>query len=192
MKRISTLVFALVLVGFLLWGCLPQFAQNETSNPASTPRVFLTVTPKNDVQVLPRTTRPNILLIITDDLDEELGTIKYMPHLQELMFSRGLSLADFFISEPLCCPSRSTFLRGQYTHNHGVYRNDPPNGGFEEFYYLQNETSTVATWLQAAGYKTVLLGKYLNGYPFREDRSYVPVGWDEWYSAAKGSPFCWL
>jgi arylsulfatase A-like enzyme len=34
-----------------------------------------------------------------------------------------------------------------------------------------------------------MLGKYLNGYPFPEDRSYVPVGWDEWYSSVKGSPF---
>ncbi len=188
-KRISILVLALALAGLLFWGCLPQFVQNGTAEPTSTPRVFLTITPKDDVQILPKTTRPNILLIISDDLDEELGTIKYMPHLQELMFSRGLSLADFFISEPLCCPSRSTFLRGQYTHNHGIYRNDSPHGGFEEFYYLQNESSTLATWLQAAGYRTVLLGKYLNGYPFREDRTYVPVGWDEWYSAAKGSPF---
>ncbi len=189
MKRISTLVLALILMGFLLWGCLPQFAQGGTAGPTSTPRVFLTITPKDDVQVLPKTTRPNILLIITDDLDKELGTIQFMPHLQALMVSQGLSLDDFFISEPLCCPSRSTFLRGQYTHNHGIYRNDPPHGGFEEFYYLQNESSTLATWLQAAGYRTVLLGKYLNGYPFREDRTYVPVGWDEWYSAAKGSPF---
>jgi arylsulfatase A-like enzyme len=141
------------------------------------------------VQVLPKANRPNFLFILTDDLDADLGTISYMPYLQELLVSQGLTVDDFFVSQPLCCPARATLLRGQYTHNHGVYRNDQPNGGFEEFYSLQNESSTLATWLQAAGYRTVLLGKYLNGYPFSEDRSYVPVGWNEWYSSVKGSPF---
>jgi len=183
MKRI----FMVAWLGIFLFGCLPFTSQ--VPNPTKTPRVFLTITPQADVQVLPKTNRPNILFILTDDLDAELGTIKYMPHLQELMVSQGLTINDFFISEPLCCPSRSTFLRSQYTHNHHVYRNDPPNGGFEQFYALKNESSTLATWLQAAGYRTALFGKYLNGYPFPEDRSYVPVGWNEWYSASKGSPF---
>ena len=177
---------ALILLIVLLAGCLPG---RSTPNATATPRAILTITPQSDVTVLQKTVRPNIVFILTDDLDLELGTIQYMPHLQELMVAQGLTVNDFFISQPLCCPARTTFLRGQYTHNHGVYRNDQPSGGFEEFYSLEHESSTVATWLQAAGYRTVLLGKYLNGYPFPEDRTYVPVGWDEWYSAAKGSPF---
>ena len=177
----------LLIAGSLLWGCLP--VAGKAPDATRTPRAILTITPREDVRVIPKTKRPNILFIISDDLDLELGTIGYMPHLQELMVSQGLTIEDFFISQPVCCPSRSTFLRGQFTHNHKVFRNDQPNGGFEEFYFLQNESSTLATWLQAADYRTVLLGKYLNGYPFSEDRSYVPVGWDEWYSAVKGSPF---
>jgi len=153
------------------------------------PRVFLTITPLNDVGVIDKARRPNFLFILTDDLDLELGTIQYMPHLQELLVAQGLTLNDFFISHTLCCPSRSTFLRGQYTHNHGVYRNELPNGGFGQAYYLGNEASTIGTWLQAAGYRTVLLGKYLNEYPFPEDRTYVPVGWNEWYVGAKGNPY---
>ncbi len=180
-------ILGTLLIGVLLFGCFPVVSQ--VPNPTKMPRVFLTITPQSDMQVLPKTDRPNILFILTDDLDAELGTINYMPHLQELLVSQGLTVDNFFISQPLCCPSRSTFLRGQYTHNHGVYRNDPPNGGFEQFYTLKNESSTLATWLKAAGYRTALFGKYLNGYPFPEDRSYVPVGWDEWYSASKGSPF---
>ena len=181
MRRFFTL-----LLGLFLVGCVAS--ATDQPEPAKTPRSVLTVTPLDDVQVIPRAERPNILFIITDDLDLELGTINYMPHLQELMTARGLTVEDYFISNPLCCPSRATFLRGQFTHNHGVYRNDPPNGGFEEFYSLGRESSTLATWLQAAGYRTVLLGKYLNGYPFPEDKSYVPAGWNEWYSAAKGNP----
>lgn len=182
MKRVC----ALILLVVFLAGCLPV---RSTPDATRTPRVLLTITPLADVKVLQKTNRPNIVFILTDDLDLELGTIQYMPHLQELMVAQGLTVNDFFISQPLCCPSRATFLRGQYTHDHGVYRNDQPSGGFEEFYNLKHESSTVATWLQTAGYRTVLLGKYLNGYPFPEDRTYVPVGWDEWYSAAKGSPF---
>ena len=183
MKRI---VF-LLLAGSLLLGCVP--ALGDVPDATRTPRAVLTITPLADVQIIPKTRRPNILFIISDDLDLELGTLNYMPHLQELLVSQGLTVENFFVSLPACCPSRSTFLRGQFTHNHKVFRNDQPNGGFEEFYDLQHESSTLATWLQAAGYRTVLLGKYLNGYPFSEDRSYVPVGWDEWYSAVKGSPF---
>lgn len=179
-------IFALIWLVVFLVSCLPL---GQTADPTKTPRAVLTITPQADVQVLPKTDRPNILFILTDDLDLELGTLDYMPHLQELMVAQGLTLEDYFISQPICCPSRATLLRGQYTHNHGVYRNDQPNGGFEEFYSLQNESSTLATWLQAAGYRTVMLGKYLNGYPFPEDRSYVPVGWNEWYSSVKGSPF---
>lgn len=176
-----------ILASVLFAGCSPK--TGTSPEPTRTPRAVLTITPQDDVQVIPKTKRPNILFIMADDLDLELGTINYMPHLQELMTAQGLTVNDYFVSQPLCCPSRATFLRGQFTHNHGVYRNDPPNGGFEEFYALKHESSTLATWLQTAGYRTVLLGKYLNGYPFSEDRSYVPVGWDAWYSAAKGNPF---
>ena len=177
----------LVLLSVLVFGCAPLAGSLPESG--STPRAVLTITPQDDVRVLPKTDRPNILFLLADDLDSELGTINYMPNLQKLLVAQGLTVEDYFISHPLCCPARATFLRGQFTHNHKVYRNDQPNGGFEEFYFLGHESSTLATWLKAAGYRTVLLGKYLNGYPFPEDRSYVPVGWDEWYSAAKGSPF---
>jgi arylsulfatase A-like enzyme len=100
-----------------------------------------------------------------------------------------LTIRDFLINTPLCCPSRACILRGQYTHNHGVYSNTAPSGGFGRFYALQDETSTLATWLQQAGYRTALIGKYLNGYPFPEDREYIPPGWTEWDSPVKGTPY---
>ena len=70
-----------------------------------------------------------------------------------------------------------------------MYTNGPPLGGFEQFDKLQNETSTLATWLQQAGYRTALFGKYLNGYPDPDNRGYVPPGWTDWLSPAKGSPY---
>lgn len=187
MRRVFSAISILVML-VLMFGCGSGSGQNVQADATVTPRSILTITPKSDMQVLPKTNRPNILVIMIDDLDVELGTMNYMPHLQELLVSQGLTVDDFYVSMPLCCPSRAAFLRGQFAHNNGVYRNEQPYGGFEEFYKQQDESSTLATWLQAAGYHTALLGKYFNGYPFREDQTYIPVGWDEWYSSIKGSP----
>ena len=110
-------------------------------------------------------------------------------HLQQLMVSQGLFFNDFLIDTPLCCPSRTSFLRGQYVAKSQVYTNGPPHGGFGQFYQLQHENSTLATWLQQAGYRTALFGKYLNGYPDPDNRGYIPPGWTDWLSPAKGSPY---
>jgi arylsulfatase A-like enzyme len=89
----------------------------------------------------------------------------------------------------LCCPSRTATLRGQYGHNTQILGNMPPSGGFERFFELGEEKSTVATWLQDAGYRTMLAGKYLNGYPMRNNLMYIPPGWTEWYSAMNGNAY---
>ncbi len=142
-----------------------------------------------DIVVLPKENRPNIIFIYTDDLDSKLNTIDYMKNLQELMVAHGTSMGDFLITNPLCCPSRTTILRGQYTHNHQVYNNTPPNGGFVKFKEEGIGDSTLGVWLQAAGYRTALMGKYLNGFPFSDDRLYIPPGWSEWVSHAKQIPY---
>jgi arylsulfatase A-like enzyme len=126
---------------------------------------------------------PNIILIIGDDLDA--NPIAFMPNLQALLVAQGTSFANYFVNVSLCCPSRASMLRGQYAHNHQVLTNRSPNGGYERFRDLGHESSTVAAWLQGAGYRTVLIGKYLNGYP-DHDSTYVPPGWDEWYGVIKG------
>jgi len=142
-----------------------------------------------DVTVVPKSNRPNFLFILVDDLDAKLGSMQYLPRIQELMISQGMTIDNFLISTPVCCPSRSSILRGQYAQNHQVYTNAAPLGGFDKFYALHNETSTLATWLQAAGYRTALFGKYLNGYPFANNSTYIPPGWNEWVSPARGTPY---
>jgi arylsulfatase A-like enzyme len=144
--------------------------------------------PTVPVAVLPRETRPNIVLILVDDLDARLATTDYMPNLQELMIEQGFVIDSFFVSDPTCCPSRATILRGQYAHSHQIYSSTAVQG-FQEFYALGHDSSTVATWLQSAGYRTILLGKYLNGYPLAQDRTYVPQGWEQWFSPARGKPY---
>jgi N-acetylglucosamine-6-sulfatase len=144
--------------------------------------------PTAQVTVVPKSERPNIILILTDDLDRRLNSMEYMPNLQKLMVQNGLSFKDFYITTPTCCPSRTTILRGQYTHNHEIFTSSAVNG-FQRFYLLNYDSSTLATWLQAVGYQTIFLGKYLNGYPIRLDREYVPQGWDEWFSPGRGKPY---
>ena len=122
--------------------------------------------------------KPNIVFILADDMRAD--DFEHMPQTRELLAGQGLTFSNAFVTHSLCCPSRTSILRGQYTHNHQVLTNKDPGGGFEKFQRQGHETSTVATWLQSGGYQTVLLGKYLNGYGLNDPR-YVPPGWDEWY-----------
>ena len=72
--------------------------------------------------------RPNIILIVLDDLDSTVVT--QMPEFQHLVADRGATFANFFVTTPLCAPSRASILRGQYAHNHGMLTNTVPEGGF--------------------------------------------------------------
>ena len=119
--------------------------------------------------------RPNIVFVLTDDQDA--ASMSRMPILKSKLKAQGITFENAFVTNSLCCPARATILRGQYTHNHGIEGNRLPSGGFRRFLKLGRERSTVATWLAARGYKTALVGKYLNQYNVR----YVPPGWDKWY-----------
>ncbi len=120
--------------------------------------------------------KPDIVFILADDM--RLDDFEHMPQTRQLLAEQGLEFQNAFVTHSLCCPSRASILRGQYTHNHQVLIN---NQGFEKFQSQGHEDSTVATWLKSGGYQTVLIGKYLNGYPRRNHETYVPPGWDEWY-----------
>ena len=121
--------------------------------------------------------RPNIVFIFTDDLDT--GSVSVMPKLKSLLIEEGTTFNNAFVTDPLCCPSRATFLRGQYSHNTKIAGNSSPEGGHAKFQRLGLDRSTVATWLDDAGYDTIYLGKYMNGYG--SGTHYIPPGWDRWF-----------
>ena len=124
-------------------------------------------------------TAPNFVVIMVDDLDS--ASVAYMPAVDRFLAERGATFGRFFATTPLCCPSRASLLRGQYAHNHRVLRNTGEDAGFTAFHESGVESDTIATELDAAGYQTALIGKYLNGYASpREESSYVPPGWDFW------------
>jgi arylsulfatase A-like enzyme len=132
-------------------------------------------------QVTPEPERPNIVFILTDD--QRWDTIRgVMPIVESELLARGIEFENAFATNPLCCPSRASILTGLYAHSHGVWDNENgPQGGF----IALDDSSTIATWLQDAGYHTGLVGKYLNGYDVTGG-AYVPPGWDEWYTLMQG------
>src|SRR5215211_6378532 len=118
--------------------------------------------------------RPNILVVMTDD--QAKADVSKMPNVQRLLAKRGTTFADAIDSFPLCCPSRATFITGQYAHNHGVAGNFYPFG----WYGMKNRSNILPAWLQKAGYRTALIGKWLNGYGARDAHGEVPAGFDIW------------
>jgi N-acetylglucosamine-6-sulfatase len=126
--------------------------------------------------------RPNIILVLTDDQSPDTipRTPAVMPKLQGMLedpADHWIRFPSSFDTDPLCCPSRSSILTGQYPHHTGVTTDSGT---------LFDDSSTIATWLRGAGYWTGLVGRYFNKYPFRRE-PFVPPGWDRWAANAGGS-----
>jgi N-acetylglucosamine-6-sulfatase len=126
--------------------------------------------------------RPNVVVLMTDD--QTVESLRVMANVKTLLADQGTTFDSSFASFSLCCPSRATFLTGQYAHNHGVMGNSPPEGGYAKL----DSSNTLPVWLQRAGYHTVHIGKYLNGYP-GSNRTHVPAGWTEWYGSIDPSTY---
>ena len=126
--------------------------------------------------------RPNFVFVLVDDLDATTTpTWDAMVRTKALLKDRGLTFSNAFSPTPICCPARASILTGKYGHNTGVLTNYGDQGGWATFHDRGNEERTFATYLQDAGYRTMLVGKYLNG--IEEDPEHVPAGWSEWYGA---------
>ncbi len=143
----------------------------------------------------PNDDRPNIILINLDDADLDLmspGTIaSRFPSMHRLV-TDGLYFSNLHVTTPKCGPSRACLLRGQHAHRTGIRINNPNNaysngmqGGMPEYIlrgYMEEELSV---WVKRAGYRTMLVGKYLNG-DFVQG---IPPGWDDYYNSLGGSYF---
>jgi N-acetylglucosamine-6-sulfatase len=138
--------------------------------------------------------RPNFVVIQTDDetLEELYQGVRMangveefaMPNTLQLLGEKGMTFNRYYTPYSLCAPSRVSLLTGRYAHNNHVQGNVPPNGGWTGFQSRLAYTHNLATWLQGAGYKTIHIGKILNGYgdPPYSPGTEVPPGWTSWHS----------
>lgn len=123
--------------------------------------------------------RPNVVIILSDD--ERLGLTDAMPVVRNRIQKPGLTFTNYMVPTTLCCPSRASLLTGKFAHGTHVWNNGLPNdppltGGQAGFVEAGNESQTLATVLDASGYETAFVGKYLNGF-FAS--SPTPIGWDK-------------
>jgi N-acetylglucosamine-6-sulfatase len=164
---------AVIAAGLLALLCLLATTGFRSSAAAATPE------------------QPSFVVIQTDDqtLDQLYAAfgqpkLRVMPNTQDLIAKRGETFNRYYVSYPLCCPSRASLLTGRYAHNNGVKGNIQPNGGYFGFSFRGAYTHNLATWLQGAGYRTIHVGKFLNGYgdePYSNGTE-VPPGWSSWHS----------
>jgi arylsulfatase A-like enzyme len=128
----------------------------------------------------PAMARPNVVVLMTDD--QTLASLGSMPQTNALLAAPGTVFEQTTSTFPLCCPSRATALTGQYSHNHQIVHNVGDFGGHRKL----SHANTLPVWLQGAGYRTMHVGRYLNGYEYSDG---VPPGWDEWHGAPHSSAF---
>jgi arylsulfatase A-like enzyme len=150
--------------------------------------------PKSSAQAAETPQRPSFVVIQTDDqtLDELYASfgqpkLQAMPNTLNMIAKRGETFNNYYVSYPLCCPSRVSLLTGRYAHNNGVKGNIQPNGGYFGFSFRAANTHNLAVWLQNAGYRTIHVGKFLNGYgdePY-DNGTTVPPGWTAWHTVLK-------
>jgi len=183
-KQAHGIRLATIAAGALALLCLIAVApqRSATSAAAATP------------EEVPLAERPSFVVIQTDDqtLDSLYATfgptnLRAMPNTLDLLAKRGETFNRYYVSYPLCCPSRVSLMTGRYAHNNGVKGNIQPNGGYFGFSFRAAYTHNIATWLQGAGYRTIHVGKFLNGYgdePY-SNGSEVPPGWSDWHSVLK-------
>jgi arylsulfatase A-like enzyme len=187
----ARLAFAVAVLALL--AALVLAAGQQSASAASPARA----SKQSHFALLPEGERPNFVVIQTDDqtLDQLYATytpsggtpIQAMPNTLASIAEKGITFNRYYVSYPLCCPSRVSLLTGRYAHNHNDRGNVPPNGGYNGFANRQAYSHNIATWLQGAGYRTIHVGKFLNGYgdePFDDGKS-VPPGWSAWHTVLK-------
>ncbi|HTR73753.1 MAG TPA: sulfatase [Solirubrobacterales bacterium] len=138
--------------------------------------------------------KPSFVVIQTDDetMEELYDGVRMangieefaMPNVLQQLGEKGITFTRYYTPYSLCAPSRVSLLTGRYAHNDHVQGNVPPNGGWTGFQSRQAYSHNLATWLQGAGYRTIHIGKILNGYgdPPYSPGTEEPPGWSSWHT----------
>ncbi len=113
-----------------------------------------------------------MIVVLTDDQAVPTFTPEVMPRTFRHFVDPGVDFTDFVVSTPLCCPARATLATGQYGHNNGVLRNS--------YGQLLRNRNVLPGWLRRAGYTTVHVGRFFNGYEDGGRIGQIAPGWDVW------------
>ena len=143
------------------------------------------IEPVGQEAVRAQAAQPNVVLIVTDD--QRWDMLGHMPNVRAMLTNAGTTFTNAFVTDSLCCPSRTSILRGQYSHSTKIYEVARTWGGYSKVKKLGLQQSMLPTWLNDAGYETGLVGKYMNLYSPAKALE-VPPGWDFWAALAPGSP----
>ena len=130
----------------------------------------------------PKKDSPNVLLIMIDDLNDCIETLKGHPQSLTPNISKlGQSGVTFFnahTNAPMCGPSRSSMMTGVYPHHSLNFFQDPWYNN-----KVLNNTRTLSEQFRMAGYQTIGTGKELHHLK-REN-------WDHYENQADYGPMVW-
>ncbi|OAA37563.1 arylsulfatase precursor [Beauveria brongniartii RCEF 3172] len=125
-----------------------------------------------------KSTRPNIVFIMTDDQDKLMDSTDYQPLLKKYIGEQGIEFHKHFCTVSLCCPSRVSLLTGKAAHNTNVTDVRSPYGGYPKFVAEGHNENYLPVWLQQAGYNTYYTGKLMNMHGVRTYNNPFPAGWN--------------
>lgn len=193
-RLIAVALAALAVVAFAGMGIRGTSSASDSGARTGRDDAQLSASSKDDE---PQAKRPNVVVVLTDDLDKSL--MPYMPNVTRLIRDQGAEMTSFYVEQSSCCPSRASILSGLYAHNHGVIGNVWPQGGYDRWRETKQDDD-LPVWLEKAGYRSALLGKYFNEYPYHpgshlsdaekaQRRAYVPPGWQSWASPVQGNAY---
>ncbi|KAB8268617.1 alkaline-phosphatase-like protein [Aspergillus minisclerotigenes] len=100
--------------------------------------------------------KPNFIVILTDDQDQQLYSMKYMPKVKKLLTDEGVYFNHHYATVALCCPARASLWTGKAAHNTNVTNLGPPYEGWN--------SKWLPVYMQKSGYKTYFTGKLMNNH----------------------------
>ena len=110
---------------------------------------------------------PNILLVLADDMRADF--LRFAPQIEARLGAGGRRVSAARANVSLCQPYRVGLLTGQWSERHKMLGNGDTR--------IVPHDDTIGRWVQEAGYRTALIGKYLNGAPVMRPK---PAGWTVW------------
>ena len=185
MSRWGTSLLAVAAAATLM-ACGPSHAGEGTARSHHARETL--ITPEAPAVQEPRQTRPNVLVIEADDM--RWDDLRWMPNVRRLLQRRGLTFENSFAPYPLCCPSRASFLTGQYAHNHHVYSHEEPFG-FASFRDRRTHRDRAAEGRlphRAGRQVPQRLRRAAAARHRQPSLDYVPPGWTQWCA---GSDHLW-